>query len=163
MVQGIVTVIHRIVLYAALVASTVILLLAALTTCDAIGRFFFNRPIIGAAEISQYMLVVIVLLGVGYTQQMGRHVRVESFANRLPTHLHLAVDLIFNIIAFVFFGLVVWQGWEAIFVARRLKQASAILGIPSYPFEAFVPAGVFLLSVVLLLNLVTSMRRPKNP
>lgn len=156
--QGVAKGIHRTVFYACFVGMVVVLLMMLLTTFDVIGRAFFTRPITGAFEITQYMLVIIVLFGIGYAQQTGRHVRVELFADKLPPRGQLALDSFFTFMAFGFFSLVAWQGWEGGFHALHVKTASDILRVPSYPFEFIIAVGAFLISLELLLKLVTSVK-----
>jgi len=156
--QGVAKGIHRIVFYACFIGMVVVLLMMLLTTFDVIGRSIFTRPIPGTFEITEYMLVIIVLFGIAYAQQTGRHVRVELFADKLPPSGQIVLDSIFTLVAFVFFLLVAWQGWEGGFYALHVKTASDILRIPSYPFEFLIAVGAFLLSLELLLKLITSVK-----
>ncbi len=48
-----------------------------ITTGDVITRSFFNKPIPGTLELSEYMLSIIILLGAAYTQQVKGHVGVD--------------------------------------------------------------------------------------
>lgn len=162
MVQNIAKAIHRGVFYFCVVGMTFILMMTLLTVFDVMGRNFFLRPITGAFEISKYMLVFIVTLSIAYTQQLGRHIRVDLFANKLPLHARLALDTIFTLLAVVLFSLVAWQGWEGGFAAIGLKSASDLLHIPSYPFEFLIAVGAFLMFLELLLKLVSSIRNLKG-
>lgn len=162
MVEGIVRTIHRTVFYACVAGMVIIFLMMLLTTFDVIGRSFFARPITGTFEISKYMLVIIALLGIGYVQQVGRHVRVKFFTDKLPLRGRLALDSIFTLVAFAVFSLMAWQGWEGGFHSMQVKTVSDVLRIPAYPFEFFIAVGAFLLSLELLLKLVTSVKSLKG-
>lgn len=163
MVEGIVRAIHRTVFYACVAGMMVIFLMMLLTTFDVIGRSFFNRPITGTYELSQYMLVIIALLGIAYVQQTDRYVRVTFFTDKLSLRGQLALDSIFTLVTLAVFSLMVWQGWEGGFYAAQVKSDSAVLHIPSYPFEFFIAVGAFLLSLELLLKLVTTVKNLKGP
>ncbi len=59
--------------------------LMLITTADVVGRGFFNKPIAGTFELSEYMLAVIILLGAAYTQQVKGHVAVDFLTSRFST------------------------------------------------------------------------------
>jgi len=155
-------IIHRTVAYLCFAGMVVLLFMMLLTTSDVIGRDLLTRPITGAFEIAQYMLVTIVVFGIAYAQQRGQHVRVEFFTDKLPVRVQLALDIIFTFMAFVFFSLLAWQGWELGFTAIRLKTASDLLSIPSYPFVFLVAIGAFLMTLELLIKLVSLCNRAKR-
>ena len=158
MAQNIVRVIHRVVYYACIVGMAFLLIMMLLTTSDVIGRSIFNRPIAGTFEITQFMLAIIVLLGIGYAQQTRQHVRVELFVDKLLPRGRIAVDIIFTLIALIFVALLAWQGWKESFVAIKMETASDILKIPSYPFEFLIAVGAFLLALELLIKVINDIR-----
>ena len=57
--------------------------LMLITTGDVIGRGFFNKPIAGTFELSEYMLAIIILLGAAYTQQVKGHVAVDFLTSQI--------------------------------------------------------------------------------
>ena len=64
------------------VCMSLLFFMMALGTCDVLGRYLFNKPILGTFEIFEILLPAIVLLGLGYTQESNAHVRVEIFVSR---------------------------------------------------------------------------------
>ena len=64
--------------------------LMLITTFDVLGRGFFNKPIPGTLELSEYMLAIIILLGAAYTQQVQGHVGVDF----LTTHFGKKTQLV---------------------------------------------------------------------
>ena len=72
-----------------------------LTTCDVIGRYIFNRPITGAYEISEAMMVTVVFFFVGYTQATNAHVAVDLIVKVLPGKLKLVIEIITQILSFL--------------------------------------------------------------
>ncbi len=76
--------------YSAIIATFVIM---CLTTADVLGRYVFNRPIIGAYEITEnYLMVSTVFLAVCYAYRGGSYIRVTFFLDRLPRQLRVAVN-----------------------------------------------------------------------
>lgn len=154
MINSIITKIERVVAYISFIGMVILLLMMFLTTFDVIGRSILNSPIPGAYELTEYLLVIVILFGVAYAQQSGRNVRVELFADRLPPRFKIGLDFVFTLVAFIFFVVVAWQGWEGGAKAIVKGGASDTLHIPTYPFEFLIGFGASLLSIELLLKLI---------
>ena len=60
-------------------------IIMGITTADALGRYVFNRSIIGVYEITErYLMVAAVFLAVGYGYRRGAYIRVTFLIDRLP-------------------------------------------------------------------------------
>ena len=135
------------------IGMAVILPLMLLTFADVMLRGFFNKPIPGTFEISQYMLAVFILLGAAYTQQVKGHVGVDFVTSRLSPRLRAVCEIITTLLSLLIIAIVVWQGWvEGI----TEKAVSDQLRIPQYPFRVLVAVGGFLLWLELLIDLFGS-------
>jgi len=135
------------------IGMAVILPLMLLTFADVMLRGFFNKPIPGTFEISQYMLAVFILLGAAYTQQVKGHVGVDFVTSRLSPRLRAVCEIITTLLSLFIIAIVVWQGWvEGI----TEKAVSDQLRIPQYPFRVLVAVGGFLLWLELLIDLFGS-------
>ena len=53
-------------------------------TADVAGRYLFNNPIPATYEITEMLMVLVVFLGLGYTQASRSHIRVETVVRFLP-------------------------------------------------------------------------------
>jgi len=127
--------------------------LMLLTFADVMLRGFFNKPIPGTFEISQYILAVFILLGAAYTQQVKGHVGVDFVTSRLSPRLRTICEIITTLLSLFIIAIVVWQGWvEGI----AEKAVSDQLRIPQYPFKVLVAVGGFLLWLELLIDLFGS-------
>lgn len=129
--------------------------LMALTVADVVGRSFFNKPIPGTFELSEYMLAVIVLLGAAYTQQVKGHVAVDFFTARCSHWTRAALDVLTGAASLFVVAILVWQGAVA---GIAEKAVSDQLRIPQWPFRLLVAAGGLLLWLELALDLIDSAR-----
>ena len=77
--------VERTIRFVATIGMVFVLPLMLITTADVVGRGFFNKPIAGTFELSEYMLAVIILLGAAYTQQVKGHVAVDFLTSRFST------------------------------------------------------------------------------
>ena len=127
--------------------------LMLLTFADVMLRGFFNKPIPGTFEISQYMLAFFILLGAAYTQQVRGHVGVNFITSRLSSRLQAVCEIVTTLLSLLIIAILVWQGWvEGI----AEKAVSDQLRIPQYPFKVLVAVGAFLLWLELLIDLFGS-------
>jgi TRAP-type C4-dicarboxylate transport system permease small subunit len=116
-------------------------------------RGFFNKPIPGTFELSQYILAIFILLGAAYTQQVKGHVGVDFVTSRLSPRLRAICEIFTTLLSLLIIAIVVWQGWvEGI----TEKAVSDQLRIPQYPFRVLVAVGGFLLWLELLIDLFGS-------
>jgi TRAP-type C4-dicarboxylate transport system permease small subunit len=127
--------------------------LMLLTVGDVMGRSFFNKPIPGTFELSEYMLAVIVLLGAAYTQQVKGHVGVDFLTSRYSPRTQAVLQAVTTLAGLVIIAILVWQGYlEGI----HEKAVSDQLRVPQWPFKLLVAVGGLLLWLELLLDFISS-------
>jgi len=132
------------------IGMAMIIPLMLLTFADVMLRGFFNKPIPGTFELSQYILAIFILLGAAYTQQVKGHVGVDFVTSRLSRRLRVGCEIITTLLSLFIIAIIVWQGWvEGI----TEKTVSDQLRIPQYPFRVLVAVGGFLLWLELLIDL----------
>jgi TRAP-type C4-dicarboxylate transport system permease small subunit len=130
--------------------------LMLLTVGDVMGRSFFNKPIPGTFELSEYMLAVIVLLGAGYTQQVKGHVGVDFLTSRFSPRVQAVLQAVTTLAGLLVIAIMVWQGYlEGI----HEKAVSDQLRVPQWPFKLLVAAGGLLLWLELLLDFIASVQK----
>ena len=136
------------------IGMAMIIPLMLLTFADVMLRGFFNKPIPGTFEISQYILAVFILLGAAYTQQVKGHVGVDFVTSRLSPRLRAICEIVTTLLSLFIIAVVVWQGWV---VGIEEKAVSDQLRIPQYPFKVLVAVGGLLLWLELLIDLFGSL------
>jgi TRAP-type C4-dicarboxylate transport system permease small subunit len=146
--------IQRLNLYVSMAGMSLLIPLMLLTTSDVIGRGFFRKPIPGSFELSEYMLVIFILLGAAYTQQVKGHVGVDFITSKLSPRLRAVCEIVTTVLSLFIIAIVIWQGFlEGI----RERTVSDMLRIPQYPFRLLVAIGGFLLWLELLIDLMSSI------
>jgi TRAP-type C4-dicarboxylate transport system permease small subunit len=127
--------------------------LMLLTVGDVMGRSFFNKPIPGTFELSEYMLAVIVLLGAAYTQQVKGHVGVDFLTSRYSPRTQAVLQAVTTLAGLVIIAILVWQGYLE---GLHEKAVSDQLRVPQWPFKLLVAVGGLLLWLELLLDFISS-------
>src|SRR5215813_11910412 len=74
-----------------------------LTTADTASRYFLNRPILGAYEITEkYLMVAAIFLGLSYAYRGGAFIRVTFLVDRLPPLAKLAANSFAHLVSLAF-------------------------------------------------------------
>jgi len=133
--------------------------LMLITTGDVVSRGFFNKPIPGTLELSEYMLSIIILLGAAYTQQVKGHVGVDFLTKRFTKKTKGVVEIITTLLCMFIVTIMVWQGFvEGI----HEKTVSDMLRVPQWPFRLLVAVGGFLLLLELLIDLLSAIAKMRR-
>ncbi len=121
---------------------------------DVIGRYVFNKPLIGTMERAEVLLALTVLLAWGYTQLAKAHIDVTFFVSRLPHRAQALVNIITTFLALVLFSLIMWQG---VVIAKAYHEAGRLIYVihwPLAPFQLVVSLGALVVCLVLVMQLV---------
>lgn len=129
------------------------------TTADVIGRNFLRKPIPGIIELSEYALATVILLGIGYTQQVKGHVGVSFLTSRISPRNAAICQIVSSAIGLFIIGCMVYQG---LIIGLKERTVSDMLRVPQYPFRLLVAFGGFLLWLEILIDFVSSIRKVKE-
>jgi TRAP-type C4-dicarboxylate transport system permease small subunit len=123
------------------------------TSLDTSMRFLFNSPLPGVFELNEVLLVVVVFLGIAWTQGERGHTRVVVVMRRLDTRLALKIDIICWILCILFLAaLGVQTAKEALrsFSINEFRWGS--VQMPIWWAKGLVPLGCWLTCVQLLVD-----------
>lgn len=129
---------------------------------DVIGRYLFNKPIIGTMERGQVLLALMVFLGWGYTQIAKAHVNVELFFRRFPPRAQAITKFVTTFLVLVFFIL---MGWQAVMSAKLYHEGGRLIYVihwPLAPFQFVVTLGALVLCLVFIMEMVRSFYQIKG-
>lgn len=60
-----------------------VLLMMAVTTLDVLGRYFLNRPLTGAFEVTEMAMALVIFAGLGLAARRREHITVNLLETRL--------------------------------------------------------------------------------
>lgn len=126
--------------------------LALLTLIDVLGRSFLSSPITGGFELSEILLTIMVGFGLGNSEVLKKHVRVDLLMSYVSRRVRSKFDLFNNLISCGIFALI---GWRSVMHADHLLRVgttSGLLHIPLFPFIFILGIGFFALGAVFLLE-----------
>jgi TRAP-type C4-dicarboxylate transport system permease small subunit len=136
------------------IAVVSLLIMACLTSLDAMGRYLLNWPIIGAYEISErYLMIFCFYFAISYSYREGANIRIILLVSRLPKQAQQALRYVIQAISILF--------CLFLFIAtliRNLPRLDENLTIVEYtiplgPAFLLVNIGLLMLSLRMILDL----------
>jgi TRAP-type C4-dicarboxylate transport system permease small subunit len=148
--------VERTIRFVATIGMVFVLPLMLITTADVVGRGFFNKPIAGTFELSEYMLAVIILLGAAYTQQVKGHVAVDFLTSKFSNKTQALCQTLVLFLSLFIVTILVWQGFM---LGIEEKGVTDQLRVPRAPFKMLVGIGGCLLWLQLLFDFIDAIAK----
>lgn len=117
----------------------IIAVMIATPMAQVVMRQFFGIPLIGADELSRFMLISVVMLTVPYTVSSGASVRMEELQHVFPAPVQRALRVLIALLGLAAFAFAAWSVLTA--TLRNLNNATPTLGIPYYIFFSATAVG----------------------
>ena len=137
----------------------VLVVMMLLITMDVLLRYFLNRPVKGSFELVEFMMAIVVCLGMAYTGVQKGHVAVEIVVSRFSPRVQALIDSFNYLVSTILFSLISWKSVVQAKVLGVSGLTSAILYVPVYPFVFVLAFGSGLLSLVFLVHFIDSVSR----
>jgi C4-dicarboxylate transporter DctQ subunit len=134
-----------------------VLLMAANTIANVVGRFVLQTSIYFSEELNSILIVLITFAGLSYAARHGRHIRMSAIFDQLPPGGRRAAMVTIAFITAVFmFGLCWYAAGYVITLADRGRVLPA-LGVPVWWMYAWVPVGFFMTGAQYALTAVKNL------
>jgi TRAP-type C4-dicarboxylate transport system permease small subunit len=133
-----------------LAAGWVLVLLLGYTVLDVALRYFFNAPFRGSLEFTQFLMALIVFLGLAYCGWTGGHVAVDILERPLSGRRGRFIGVFLALISAALFAAIAWfTVEEAIATQRRLSN---MMRWPYWPFLLVAALGSAVYAATLLVQ-----------
>jgi TRAP-type transport system small permease protein len=135
-------------------SSAILLGMMLLTVVDVVARYVFSRPVRGAFEVTELMLVVLIFAGLPLVSFTDEHA-VMDFIDRLlgPSGRYLLGRLVQAANA-AFMFLLAWLTWLKADRIWAYRDATDVLRIVYGPFVYFMAAALGLAGAIHLYKVV---------
>jgi len=121
-----------------------VLLMAANTVANVIGRFIFQYSLYFSEELNRILIIMITFAGISYAARQGRHIRMSAIYDALPPSMRKPLMVIIALITAAFmFGLCYYAIGYIETQASRGRVLPA-LQIPVWIILIWVPVGFFM-------------------
>ena len=129
-------------------ASILLSCLMLVTFVDVVARYLFNRPIRGAFEVTELLLLVLIFAGLPLVSHADEHVTMDFIDRMLPAPaVPILIRTVHALVAAVFFFL----SWQVLIKAGKIAgygDTTEVLRVPVGPFVYFMAAMIGLTALV---------------
>lgn len=147
-----------IVVFCSVAAGATVLAMAFLIPIDVLGRYLFGKPTLIAVEVSGYLLVGLVFLGLVYTAHVNRNITVDLLTDMLRPVVRKKLRDAVTICTALFSAWLAWFTLDPVRMDFSLGTTSLTgTAIPIWVPSAMIPLGFSLLAVKLLARFIIDL------
>ncbi|MFC6489233.1 TRAP transporter small permease [Nitratireductor sp. GCM10026969] len=134
-----------------------VLLLAANTIANVVGRFVFQQSIFFSEELNRILIILITFAGISYAARHGRHIRMSAIYDALPSTLRKPLMIIIALITAVFMLGLAWYSTQYILTLAGRGRVLPSLQIPVWIIYLWAPIGFFMTGLQYILTAIKNM------
>ena len=135
-------------------ASVILLAMMLLTVVDVVARYVFSRPVRGAFEITELMLVVLIFAGLPLVSFSDEHAVMDFIDRVLGPRGQRALERAVQATSAAFMFLMAWLTWLKADRIWAYRDATDVLRVVYGPFVYFMAATLALAGVIHLHKVV---------
>ncbi|MEI4231712.1 TRAP transporter small permease [Roseovarius sp. D22-M7] len=121
-----------------------VLLMAANTVANVVGRFVFQNSLFFSEELNRILIILITFAGISYAARQGRHIRMSAIYDALPPAGRKILMIIIAAITAVFMFGLCYYAIQYILVQADRGRVLPSLRIPVWITLVWVPVGFFM-------------------
>ena len=153
-------IVERLALIVLLVGGLGMLFSMFLGVADIVGTQVLLIPVPGPRELTESTMVLIVFGALAYAQIRRAHIRVELLYLKMPPRGRAVMDVITDLAAIAFFGLILSEAISEAQYSYQIKEATTgLIRFPLWPARFTLVAGCSLMILQLCLHLIQVLIR----
>ena len=129
-------------------ASAILLAMMLLTFADVVARYVFSRPVRGAFEITELMLLVLIFAGLPLVSFTDEHAVMDFVDRLLGPRGRAWLERAVHALCAVLMALLGWQVWLKADRIRAYGDATDVLRLVYAPFVYFMAAMILLTALI---------------
>ncbi len=138
------------------IVTSSILLLLVVTPVTQITLRLLSAPLIGAEEMSRYLLIALIFLGAPWAVWFGGHIAMDQFQNYFPKQCVTWLRIIITTTSIFVFG---FLAISATFLIKKMHaNTSPALVVPFWVIMSPVAVGFLLLAIEYVVELVSGLK-----
>jgi TRAP-type C4-dicarboxylate transport system permease small subunit len=135
-------------------ASAILMAMMLLTFVDVVARYVFNRPLRGAFEVTELMLVVLIFAGLPLVSFTDEHAVMDFIDRLLGGRGQRRLDRLVQAGNAAFMLLLAWLVWRKANTIWAYRDATDVLRIVYGPFVYFMAIALGLAGLIHLYKVV---------
>lgn len=119
-----------------------------------VSRYCFGFTPIWGEELSRFLVVWSIFIGVSIGVRKSQHIGVDAFIRFLPHNLKIASECLLNLIGIVVIGILVYNSLDFIKQTIEFDQLSPAMRLPMYIPYLAMPVGLCLSIIRFIQNII---------
>ena len=136
-------------------ASAILFTMMLLTFVDVVGRYLVSRPVRGAFEVTELMLLTLIFAGLPLVTRADEHVTMDLIDRLLGARARALLARLVQLLCGALMFLLAWLMWQKAGVIAGYGDTTDVLRIVVGPFVYFMVAMILLSG---LLHLYKALR-----
>ena len=136
------------------VASAVLFAMMLLTVVDLVARYVFSRPLRGAFEVTELMLLVLIFAGLPLVSFSNEHAVMDFIDRVLGPRSQLRLERGVQLVNALFMFLLTWLVWRKADRIWAYGDTSDVLRILYGPFAYFMAVTLALAGLIHLYRVI---------
>jgi len=136
------------------VASVILLAMMFLTVVDVVARYAFNRPLRGAFEVTELMLLVLIFAGLPLVSFSDEHATMDFIDRILGPRSRRWLEAFVQLINAAFMFLLTWLVWLKADRIWGYRDSTDVLRIVYGPFVYFMAVTLGLAGLIHLYKII---------
>ncbi len=136
------------------VAAAILFAMMALTAVDVVARYVFSRPLRGAFEITELMLLVLIFAGLPLVSFADEHAVMDFIDRLLGPRSQSWLERLVQLVNAAFMFLLTWLVWGKADRIWAYRDATDVLRIVYGPFVYFMAVTLALAGVIHLYKVI---------
>jgi TRAP-type C4-dicarboxylate transport system permease small subunit len=134
-----------------------VLLMAANTVANVVGRFVFQNSLFFSEELNRILIILITFAGISYAARQGRHIRMSAIYDALPPKVRKFMMIVIALVTAVFMLGLAWYSSQYILTQASRGRVLPSLQIPVWIILVWVPVGFFMTGLQYLLTAIKNI------
>ena len=139
-----------------------IFILLALTVCDVLGRFIFNRPIPGTFEVTKILFALSVFFSLSVSQYRGENLGITILYDRFPRMVRVVLDIFAAVLSIATFSIAFRQTMQYAVRMKNSGTTTSVLRWQMYPWIYLASIGIIILVIALLGDFASAIKSIKG-
>ncbi|MEH6834114.1 MULTISPECIES: TRAP transporter small permease [Falsihalocynthiibacter] len=137
--------------------ATGVLLMAANTIANVVGRFLLGNSIFFSEELNRILIILITFAGISYAARHGRHIRMSAIYDALPPRMRKILMVIISLVTALFMYLLCYYAVKYIGTQASRGRILPSLQIPVWVILVWAPVGFFMTGTQYLLTAIKNL------
>ena len=143
--------------FEALALAAGVLLMAANTVANVVGRYLLQHSIFFTEELNRILIILITFAGVGYAARHGRHIRMSAIYDSFPPRWRKALMIVIALVTALAMFALCYFSISYIGKVAASGRVLPALQIPVWWIYIWAPLGFFVTGTQYLLTAIKNV------